>query len=61
MDLKDFEVEPSGYDFDVFALYNVFLETGSYKEFQTHLSTIKIDSDILHDKRYALTFDSKNC
>lgn len=60
MDLKDFEVNSNGCNFDIFALYNVFLESGTWKELQTHIATVKIDSDILHDSRYAVNFDRNN-
>lgn len=58
MDLNDFEVISNGCDFDIVLNYNVFLESGLWKEFQTHVATVKIDSDIFHDKRYFVNFDS---
>lgn len=61
MDLTDFEIDSNGCDCDVIAMYDVFLENGSWKELQTHLATIKIDSDILHDKRYTVHFDTNKC
>lgn len=61
MDLIDFEIDPSGCEFDVIAMYDVFLENGQCKELQTHLATIKIDSDILHDERYSVRFDTNKC
>lgn len=61
MDLVDFEIDPNGCEFNVIAMYEVFLENGSWKELQTHLATVKIDSDILHDKRYMVKFDTNKC
>lgn len=61
MGLIDFEINSNGCEFDVFAMYDVFLENGSWKELQTHLATIKIDSDILHDKRFTVQFDTNKC
>lgn len=58
MELKDFEMEANACEFDVFAMYNVFLESGTWKELQTHLAIVKIDTDILHDQRYIVRFDS---
>lgn len=57
MDLKDFEIDANGCEFEVFAVYNVFSESGAWKEFQTHLTTVKIDTDILHDRRYSVGFE----
>lgn len=61
MDLIDFQVDPNGCEFDVIAVYDVFSENGQGKELQTHLATIKIDTDILHDERYTVHFDSNRC
>lgn len=58
MDLKDFEIEASGSEFEVFALYNTFSDSGTWKELQTHLTTVKIDTDILHDQRYIVRFET---
>lgn len=57
MDLKDFEIDANGCEFEVFAVYNVFSESGAWKEFQTHLTTVKIDTDILHERRYSISFE----
>lgn len=61
LNLIDFEIDPNGCEFDVIALYEVFLENGQSKELQTHLATIKIDSDVLHDERYTPRFDTNKC
>lgn len=61
MDFADFEIDTNGCEFDVIAMYEVFLENSSWKELQTHLATVKIDSDILHDKRYMVEFDTNKC
>lgn len=61
MALSDFEMEPMGCEFNVFAMYSVFTGDGLWKEFQTHLATVKIDPDIFHDKRYSATFESDKC
>lgn len=58
MELNDFEVHANECDYDICAMYNVLLESGVWKDCQTHLATVKIDSDILHDKRYLIDFDS---
>lgn len=58
MELHGFEVEPTGGDYEICVIYNVFLESGQWKELQTHLATVKIDSDIFHDKRYLVDFQS---
>ena len=60
MELSDFEVTSSGCDYDIFLIYNVFLESGLWKELQTHVATVKIDSDIFHDKRYFVNFGTNN-
>lgn len=60
MDLKEFEMASNGCEFNIFAIYDVFLETGVWKELQSHIAAVKIDTDILHDSRYAVSFDS-NC
>lgn len=60
MELSDFEMTSSGCDYDIFLIYNVFLESGLWKELQTHVATIKIDSDIFHDKRYIVNFQPNN-
>lgn len=60
MEMSDFEVASNGCDYDIFLMYNVFLESGLWKEFQTHIATVNIDSDIFHDKRYFVSFDSNN-
>lgn len=61
MDLIDFEIDSNGCEFNVIAMYDVFLENGLWKELQSHLATIKIDSDILHDQRYMVHFDNNKC
>lgn len=58
MELRDIEMHPSGCDYEIFAIYNVFMETGSWKELQTHLATVRIDSDIFHDQRFLINFES---
>lgn len=58
MELRDFEMHPSGCDYEIFAIYEVFTETGTWKELHTHLATVRIDSDIFHDKRFQIDFDS---
>ncbi|XP_055321469.1 uncharacterized protein LOC129577824 [Sitodiplosis mosellana] len=60
MELNDFEVTSNGCDYDIFLMYKVFLESGLWKEFQTHIANVKIDSDIFHDKRFFVSFDTNN-
>ncbi|XP_031617868.1 uncharacterized protein LOC116337438 isoform X2 [Contarinia nasturtii] len=60
MDLNEFTIASKGYDYDIFLIYNVFLESGLWKEFQTHITTVNIDADIFHDKRYFVNFDTTN-
>lgn len=52
------EIEANGCEYEIFASYDVFMESGTFKELQTHLAIVKIDSDILHDHRYRVRFES---
>lgn len=60
MELNDFEVAANGCNYDIFLMYNVFLESGQWKECQTNIATVKIDSDIFHDKQYFINFETNN-
>lgn len=57
--LFDFEMN-SNNEFNIFVRYNIYLENGSYKELQLHAGNIVIDTDILQDERYLISFDTAN-
>lgn len=42
---------------DAFILYNIVDETGKSIELQLHAGRIQFDTDVLHDRNYAIQFD----
>lgn len=45
---------------DLFVFYDVSVGDRSQKQLQMRISDIKIDTDILHDKRFAINFETNN-
>lgn len=46
---------------NIFLLYDVCTSSGSTREHQLSLETITIDTDVLHDKRFAVQFEANDC